>query len=64
MAIGSYCTSPAEAKKHELTEDNFMLVNMAVDSAEKINVAGTNPEIVHRLKKRYETWIEEVVNQD
>lgn len=55
--------SPIESKPGDLDTGKFMLVNMRTDSSETINLAAQHPEIVQRLKAKYEGWIKEVYNQ-
>lgn len=55
--------SPFETKEEELTADKLMLINIKEDSTENINKAMQYPEMVKRLKAKYEAWISEVYNQ-
>ena len=52
--------SPVEAPREELNNDNLMLVNLRNDAAEKQNVAGQHADVVSRLLKQYQAWINEV----
>lgn len=55
--------NPVEAQSGELNSDKLMLINISGDSTEQINQAKAHPEIVKRMKKLYEEWIEEVEQQ-
>lgn len=55
--------NPIESDKKELNPDGLMLVNLSADSTEHTNEAADHPEIVQRLKEKYQSWIKEVVNQ-
>ncbi|MFT4092595.1 MAG: hypothetical protein QM640_03060 [Niabella sp.] len=55
--------SPFESEKSELTADGLMLVNMKADSTEHTNEANKHPDIVQRLRLKYQAWIKDVVNQ-
>ena len=55
--------NPIEAKKEELNEKGYFLVNILEDPSEKTNVAGAHPEIVKRLYKKYQKWIKDVEAQ-
>ncbi|WP_254087343.1 sulfatase-like hydrolase/transferase [Dawidia cretensis] len=55
--------SPVEVSREELTTDNLMLVNLKTDAMEKQNVAGQHADVVSRLLKQYQAWINEVVQQ-
>jgi arylsulfatase A len=55
--------NPLQSKPGDVDSDKFMLIDMAADSAERKNVAAEYPEIVQRLKQKYQDWIKEVVNQ-
>ncbi|OOQ57909.1 sulfatase [Mucilaginibacter pedocola] len=55
--------NPIQSKKEELDANKFMLINLKRDSSEKVNEAANNPEIVEKLKAKYQTWIKEVYEQ-
>ncbi len=49
--------SPLEAKKEELTSQNYFLVNLKDDPSEKTNVAEKHPDIVQRLEAAHKEWL-------
>ena len=55
--------NPLQSNPGEVDADGFMLINMKEDSTETTNVAAQHPEIVQRLKQKYQDWIKEVVDQ-
>ncbi|MDJ1484117.1 sulfatase-like hydrolase/transferase [Cytophagaceae bacterium YF14B1] len=55
--------NPLQSKKGELDAEQFMLVNVKRDASETVNEAANNPQIVEKLKKMYQSWIREVVEQ-
>ncbi|WP_221931368.1 sulfatase-like hydrolase/transferase [Pedobacter westerhofensis] len=55
--------SPRESKPEDLDANQFMLVNMKTGSDESKNVAAAHPDIVQRLKTKYQKWISEVFTQ-
>ncbi|WP_157558153.1 sulfatase-like hydrolase/transferase [Niabella aurantiaca] len=55
--------NPAQAKKQELDEDGFFLVNIQTDPAEQTNLSKQHPGIVKELKALYAQWVVEVKQQ-
>lgn len=55
--------SPRESKPEDLDTNKFMLVNMKTGSDESKNVAAEHPDVVKRLKEKYQKWISEVFTQ-
>jgi len=55
--------NPLQSKPDEQDANKFMLIDMKTDSTESKNLSAAHPEIVERLKKKYEDWIKEVVTQ-
>ncbi|RYE18567.1 MAG: sulfatase, partial [Sphingobacteriales bacterium] len=55
--------NPIEGKPADMDENQLMLVNIKTDSTETTNVAAQHPDVVQRLKQKYQAWITEVVNQ-
>jgi len=55
--------SPRESTPADLDGNQFMLVNLKDGSHENKNVAAEHPDVVQRLRKKYEQWIGEVFNQ-
>jgi arylsulfatase A len=55
--------NPLQSKPTEQDADHYMLIDMKTDSAEMINLSAQHPEIVQRLRKKYDEWIKESVNQ-
>lgn len=55
--------NPAQAKPGDLDAADLMLVDLDNDASESKNLAAQHPDIVQRMKKKYEEWIKEVVDQ-
>ena len=54
--------APLQSDRKELNESNFMLVNLKSDSAESVNLSDKHPDVVSRLKTKYQQWVKSVVN--
>jgi arylsulfatase A len=55
--------SPVQSNPGDVDGNNLMLINLDTDPGESKNVAAQHPDIVQRMKKKYEDWIKEVVDQ-
>jgi len=55
--------NPTQAKKQELDDDSFFLVNLREDPSEKNNLSKRYPKVVTKLKDQYEHWLAEVNEQ-
>jgi hypothetical protein len=55
--------SPLEAKKAELSAQNYFLVNLKEDPSEQHNIADQHPDVIQRLEGIHQKWIEEVFAQ-
>jgi arylsulfatase A len=54
---------PIEARSGDLDENKIMLINIRQDSSERINLAAKYPDVVMKLKKKYENWLKEATVQ-
>lgn len=55
--------NPRQARKAELTDKGYFLVNLKEDPSEKRNISSNHPKIKKKLKSKYQSWIKNVYDQ-